>query len=490
MIHEHLLTPRVSILEPPTSNDLTLKEAIWTLVPPSLLGYLFFVFERAGLVTNIFFMSKDGNQVVIAAMGFGNTWMLMFALGLSQCFCYGMSTLISQARGAGKNEMCGRIFHKGALITFFILLVYLVTLLCLKPSLRALGYDPLLIDGALSYTCWMLPSQIGSMVFTVFRNFCAGHQVFNVPVYIQAAFTILEIFTSYILVYIFDFGFPGLGFSRGFSEVGRCIVLFYYMRKSEEFKETLIGIDGASFDGLWKQTKYQFYTGMVSYVEYFAFSCAEVITGYLGIVEFDASFTYVTIMMFFINIPIAIQQPAGSYIGNAVGEGSLKKTNLYIKASNIFMFSVCVACALSIGAFSRPLSGLFLDDPVIKEKTRQLLVMYMFFLVTDIGQMQFPIILRSLGKEAISFKIMFMTDFVIGVPLELIGGIVLGGGAMGTWVGLQIGYFLNFSCQLYYFLKTDVALSIREVHKTLSSHEETYDCEKTEKGVEIELRDF
>ena len=487
MLQEHILTPRASLYESGCPSILTLKEAIKSLIAPSVLGYLFFVFERIGLLCNIFFMSKDGNPLIIAAMGFGNSWMIMFALGLSMCFCYGMATLVSQAKGAGKYHLCSRILHKGALITLLIFLIYLLTLVVFKPALRLLKYDALLIDSTLSYALWMLPSQIGSMGFTLLRTFAQGHQVFNVPVYIQAAFTGFEVLTSYTFVYIFDYGFPGLGLSRGFSELGRTVVLFYYMRRSGDFNQTLTWFDQESFDGLWKQVKYQFYTGMVSYVEYFAFLCAEIVTASLGVVEFDASFTYVTIMVFFIQLPVAIQQPGGSFIGNAVGEGSLKKTLLYIKASNILMFSVSSVCALSIGALSSPLSGLFLDDPIIKEKTRQLLMMYMFCLITDMGQMQFPIILRSLGKEAESFKIMFLTDFAIGIPLEVIGGIFIGGGALGTWAGLQIGYLLNFSCQLRYLWTIDIPEAIREVQKNLSRHENAEECTKV---AEIELKDF
>ena len=400
MLTEHILTPKSSLSHLGDTADLTIKSAISQLIMPSILGYLFYVFERAGLLFNIFFVSKDNNPFIIAAMGFGNTWMLMIGLSLSWCFCYGMATLLSQAKGAGKNKLCAHVLHKGALITFFIFLLYLLSLVLFTPALKALNYDLMLISSTLSYTLWMLPSQIGSMVYTLLRNFAQGHHVFNVPVYIQVIFTVIEIIMSYFLVYVNDCGFPGLGFSRGFSELGRTVVLIHYMAKSEDFKHTFIWFDSDSLEGFWKQLKFQFYTGMVSYVEYFAFCCGEVVAAYLGVVEFDASFTYVTIMMFTIQIPISIQQPAGSFIGSAVGEGSLRKTQLWIKASNIFHFSVCVVCALAIGFLSKPLSGLFLDDPVIKEKTRQLLFMYMFVLITDVGQMHFPIILRSLGKEA------------------------------------------------------------------------------------------
>ena len=487
MTQEHLLTPEGSFHSKEHPSDVTLKGAIWALVPPTILGYLFFTFERIGLVCNIFFMSKDNNPIIIAAMGFGNSWMIMFALGLSHCFCFGMATLVAQARGAGKHALCGRILHKGALIALIIFLLYLFTLVVFRPALSYLKYDPLLIDSTQSYTLWMLPSQVGSIAFTLLRTFAQGHQVFNMPVYIQVAFTAFEIFTSYIFVYIFDYGFAGLGFSRGFSEVGRTVVLFYYMRRSEDFSLTLTWFDGASLEGLWKQLKFQFYTGMVSYVEYFAFLCGEIVTAYLGVIEFDASFTYITIATFLVNIPCAVQQPAGSFIGNAVGERNLHKTKLYIKAANIFMFSSCVACSLALGALSGPLSGLLLDDPVIKEKTRQLLLMYMCFTVTDMGQMLFPIMLRSLGKEAQSFKIMFLTDFVIGIPLEFIGGIVLNGGALGTWIGLHIGYTLNFTAQLIYLSKTDISKAIIDVHKTLASHEGN---DESGKVVEVELKDF
>lgn len=481
---EHILSSDEGEINENFENETkstTVMGAIKEMLPACVVTYLFFAFERIGLLANVYFMSKTGDPLIIAAMGFGNTWMMLFPAGLSFSFSTGIATLVSQAHGAGKPKLCAYTLHKGLIMMLFILLLFFVSLLFFKPSLAALDYDQELLDSTLIYTVWMIPSQVGSVLFTLLRTYAQGLQIFNAPVWIQAVFTVIELIISYILVYVMDCGFAGLGFSRGISELGRAVVCYFYLKKTEEAADKLIWFDEESFKGFWSQMKYQFTTGMVTYVDMITALTGEMIIAALGVIEFDAAFAFISILIMLVNIPLSVIQPAGSYIGNAIGQRSIRKTQLYIKASHMIVGSTSIVLTILLPIFSSPLSGIFLDDPIIKEKTRALLIAYSIFLVFDVGQLYLPVINRSLGEEEASFKIMIFTDLVLGMFLQVLGGIVLDGGALGTWIGVLFAFTLNFFLQWRLLSKIDLRAAIRKVHENLEAGEEKTELE----GVEL-----
>ena len=489
-MEEGLLGSEPSIKETKGKEDpLTLNEAIKQMLPATGTGYLFSIFERIGNVANLYFMSKSKDPLIVAAIGFGNTWLSMFSIGLSFSFSVGLSTLVAQAYGAKKLKLCSYILHRGFIVTMLIFALFLFTLLFFTPALKLLKYEPSLISATLNYTMWMVPSQFGGALFILLRMYAAGFQVFNLPVYIQIVFTIIETIISYVLVYQMEWGFVGLGLSRGFSEIGRTIVLYYYMKGDEKLKDTLCWFEEGSFEGLREQIKYQFETGMITYVDLITYLIGEMIVASLGLIELDASFCFISTLLIFLSLPLAVAGPASSFIGNAVGKKDAGQVRIYIKAANILIFGLTVIVQIILFSFSAPLSKVFLDDPVISAKTQALFIMYAIFMITDVGQMFFPSITRGLGEEKTSFKIMIVTDLCIGIAFEFFGGIMFDGGAMGTWIGLQIAFALNFVLQYGVLYKIDIQEAIIKVNKNLERHDRKAK-ETPAEEIAVELKEF
>lgn len=323
-----------ALLEPHTkrSDDtkniedgITFRGAIKELLPAVGLGYLFSIFERIGNVTNLYFMSKSNDPLIVAGIGFGNTWMNMVSIGLSMCFSSGLSTLVAQAYGAGRLQLCSYRLHRGLIVTILIFGIFLLSLLFFTPTLRLLKYEADLISITLSYAIVMIPSQLGEALFVLLRNFAAGFQVFNLPVYIQIVFTIAETIISYVLIYHLELGFTGLGICRGISEIGRTITLFYFLKRDKAFQGTLSWFQEESFAWLADQIKYQFHTGMVAYIDYLTFIIGEMVVASLGLIELDASFCFISAYLIFLTLPLSVSQPASSFMGMQSGRETPKK---------------------------------------------------------------------------------------------------------------------------------------------------------------------
>src|SRR5690349_9675717 len=125
------LNPRLSLLPSKVSEDagkstIALSTAIKELFIASFTSYLFMIFERMGLFVNVYFMSRTNDPTVVAALGFGNTWIFICGIGLNMSFCYGMATLISQANGANQHRLCSYYLHKGSAISLLLFLIFLV----------------------------------------------------------------------------------------------------------------------------------------------------------------------------------------------------------------------------------------------------------------------------------------------------------------------------------------------------------------------------
>ena len=472
-MEEALLGSKESTKETKTKEEpLSLNAAIKQILPAAATGYLFSIFEKIGNSCNLYFMSKENDPLIVAAIGFGNTWMMMFSLGLSFSFSSGLATLVAQSYGAKKLKLCAYTLHKGFVIAMLVFVLFLLTLLFFPPVLRILKYDPSLISTTLGYTMAMIPAQFGGAIFILLRMYAAGFQVFNLPVYIQMVFSVLEMIISYVLVYQMELGFVGLGCSRGFSEIGRTIVLYYYMKKDETFQDTLCWFEEGSFEGMKEQMKYQFYTGMITYIDLLTYLIGEMFIASMDLVELDASFCFISTLLIFIHIPMSVAGPASSFIGNSVGKQDYEKVKTYILASKYMVFGAAIVLSALIFIFSEPLSMVFLKDPVINAKIQALFIMYSLFMVFDCGQMFLPAVTRALGEENSSFKIMIVTDLIIGLAFQFFGGIVFKGGALGTWIGMQMAFSLNFVLQYRLLSQIDIKEAIARVQANLKEKEE------------------
>lgn len=111
--------------------------------------------------------------------------------------------------------------------------------------------------------------------------------------------------------------------------------------------------------------------------------------------------------------------------------------------------------------------------------------MYSIFIIIDIGQMFFPAVIRALGDESSSFKIMIVTDLIIGVAFEFCGGVLFNGGALGTWTGLQIAFVLNFVLQYRLLSNININEAIIRVQGNMDRRDEQRNIPPEETAVEL-----
>ena len=483
-MEDHIISPRESILhegEKPLTKLSVLKELLIAMVST----YLFNILERLGLISNVYFMSRSGDSDLVAALGLANTWIMLIGVGIITNFSAGMSTLVAQAYGANLPKLCSAYFHKGLVINLSLYCCYLLSLAFFKPMLRALGYDQKLLETTNSYLIYMLPSVFGTGLFGTLKFYAQGHKIFKAPVYIQIGFTLIECILSYFIIIKLDFGFPGLSLSRGFSELGRALALFVYMKKSKVFEDTLSWFDSSSMNGFWPQLKFQANSGMVLYVDMLSFLTGQMILAGYDVDEYAASYSAMAVLTFFFSATHALIQPVMSYLGNAVGEGSAIKTGVYWDVSNKVSLVVSITLSLIVVIFSPSLSRIYLDNSTTSSLTQKILMLYGTLLVFDVGQMYFSSVARVFGKEQAAFVGMVLFDLVVGLSLASIMGLYFNFGALGVWVGMMTGIVLNAITQYKIVSSVNIRMYLKETQQRLKRE----DAGKQQERL-IEMQDF
>ena len=483
-MEDHILSPRESVLHD-DKKPITKLSVLKELLVATASMYMFGMLERLGFISNVYFMSRSGDSVLVAALGLANTWIWIIGLGVITSFTCGMTTLVAQAYGANMPKLCSAYFHKGIVINILLYGFYLSTLFFFKPLLRTLGYDKDLIEVTHSYLAYMLPSVLGSMIFGTLKFYAQGHKIFNAPVYIQISFTIIECILSYLIIIVFNLGFFGLSLSRGFSEFGRALALFVYMKKSKVFEDTLHWFDSSSMHGFWTQLKFQLNSGMVVYLDMVTFAVSQLFIAGYDVNEYAASYSAMAVISFFITGVVSVIQPATSYLGNAVGEGNVVKTEMYWDVSNKVILILSVILSLIMIIFSSSLARFYLEDPDISSLAQKILVLYGSLMTIDAWQMYLSSIARVFGKEHSAFIAMVIFDLVIGESLAVFIGLICKYGALGVWGGLMTGVVINTYAQYKILNKVNVRKYIYETQQRLKQEGEDKKEEK-----EIEMKDF
>jgi len=357
-----------------------------------------------------------------------------------------LEPLAAQAVGAREPRAAWRAFvatHVACAVVWVpcALLAYASTW-----ALVPLGIDPDLVPVARAFLVPQLPGMLLYSFFLASKVYLQAHKRTGPSLLAAVLANVVNLIVCNLLVRgdepLVAIGLPALGlprlgaFGAGLASPLASFVLVALvfraalrLRPSPEENEPPLPIA--------KVLRLGMPVGLQVLAEIGVFSFVSVIAGRLGKVPVSAHQIAIGLASFTFMGALGIGGATAVRVGHAVGEGrEARSTGLMGIAIGAFYMLACAALFLAVPRF---LVDIFTEDAPTAELAASLLGVAAAFQLFDGVQAVAAGALRGAGDMRFPFVVNVGAHWLVGLPLSLYLGFVLGWGARGLWWGLMAG---------------------------------------------------
>ncbi len=378
----------------------------------------------------------------LAAVGLGNLYFFVvgvFGMGLLMA----LDPLVSQAVGAGDQEAAARALQRGIVLAGALGLIAALLLLPAAPLLALARQPPEVIPIAAAYAFWSIPGTLPFYGFVVLRQTLQGMARVAPILWTMVAANLLNVFLNWILIWG-NLGAPRLGAvgSAMASSMARWFMAAVLLAVAWRLlRPYLLPVRSRILSPapLLRMVRLGAPIGAQFQLEFGAFAAIGIFMGWIGTVPMAAHQVALNLASFAFMVPVGIAAAAAVRVGQEVGRGSPDGARRSAGASLFlgggFML-ITAALFLTIPAF---FGGIYTEDPAVLATVVLLLPIAGLFQVFDGVQAVAAGVLRGVGDTRGPMWINILGFWVLGIPLALLFGFGLGGGAAGLWWGLAAG---------------------------------------------------
>jgi multidrug resistance protein, MATE family len=371
--------------------------------------------------------------------------LLLFGIGVS----YSITPLVASGHGEGDDKKVVDTVKHGLLINFgnSLLLVLAVTLG--KQLLFKLDQPPEVVELAIPFLSIVTYSLVPVMIFQTFKQFAEGLSQTRVALFVMLGANLVNVLLNYGLIYG-HWGLPSLGLegsawatfcSRSFMAIA-IIFYIYYDRRFRKYRNVF------EFSGYyWKLFRKMLDIGIPSGVQFIfevaAFDFSLVMMGWLGTKTQAAH--QIAINLATISYMTTAGLAAAATVRVGYYSGMKDFTNMKAAFNSLLIMALFVMSlwALLFIAGRTWLPELYVTDPEVVVIASSLLVIAGLFQLADGTQVVCASALRGLEDVKIPSIFIFISYWIIGLPLGYYLTNNVGLGAVGVWWGLFIGLMLT-----------------------------------------------
>ena len=419
-----------------------IKNTLILALPVSIgqLGHI-----MMGVVDSV--MVGSIGSVPLAASSLVNSlFFLVLTFGIGMTLA--ITPIVAIAKGGKKNDECGIVLRQALIAnTFFSILLTAIIFLG-ADFIPLLNQPEEVAEKAVSYLKILGLSILPFMLFQNHRQFLEGISHVKPPMIIAILANVVNAFLNWILIFG-NLGAPALGLDgAGWATFStRCLMalaLVLYVTKSPLFKkyDPSFNYRNINFPVIKKIISIGLPTGFQYFWEIAAFSFAAVMIGWMGTTQLAAHQIAISMASVTYMIILGISAAGTIRVGNAVGKKNISETRragftaVSIAASVMFVFGVLFIILRNF------LPSLYINDIEVINLASSLLIVAAFFQIFDGVQATSAGVLRGLTDVKIPLFIIFISYWIIGIPLGYILGFKIKLGAVGIWIGLLTGLFV------------------------------------------------
>ncbi|MFC2133600.1 MATE family efflux transporter [Bacteroidota bacterium] len=416
-----------------------IKNTISLAIPISIgqLGHI-----MMGVIDSIM-VGQIGSVPLAAASLVNGLFFLILVLGIGMS--YAVTPLVAISRGAQKSKECGLVLNQALIVNIIFSILLSAIIIFGSGLIKFLNQPEEVAILAVSYLQILGLSVLPFMLFQTIRQFLEGISLPRPPMIIAIAANFVNAFFNWILIYG-NLGFPAMGLDgAGWATFTTRILLgmslIFFVLKSTSLKEynPHFKISEIDLSLIKKIVRIGLPSGLTYFFEVGAFAFAAIMIGWLGSVPLAAHQIGINLASVTYMVILGISAAGTVRVGNAVGRADIVETRRAgfsaLALSTTFMF----IAGLTFILLRRVLPTIYINEIEVIELASDLLIVAALFQMSDGIQATGAGILRGLTDVKIPMIIIFISYWLLGIPIAYLLGFYFNYGTIGIWVGLLIG---------------------------------------------------
>jgi len=382
-------------------------------------------------------------RVELAAGGIGATiWFVasLLCIGLMA----GLSPRLSELIGNRRRNAVGEVFRQGLWLGVTAGLLCVVLVLIVRTNLEATSLAPEMFPHIRAYlitACWSLPALA---VVLAARNVCEATNLTKPVLLVQFIGLLINIVVDLTLG-LGLFGFPKLGlFGIGIatSAVTFCMaVALLWLLTGQSFKRynLFASIDYPKWLHIGPMLVLSVPIFFTLVFEAGLFAATGFQSGVLGTLPASAHFIAMGVTAFGFMLPLGLSFALTARVGRVYGRGLVAAIELRVFTGIVLTLALAVGTVIFLLLFRHQITALYTADLGVRRLAAQLLLVAVFFQISDGLQATLIGMLRGLQDTRAPMLINLLSYWGVAFGIAYWLAHHVGWGVFGLWTGLIIG---------------------------------------------------
>ncbi|KAE9609063.1 hypothetical protein Lal_00020283 [Lupinus albus] len=411
-------------------------QKLWFIVGPSIFSRV------ASFTMNVITQAFAGHlgDVELASISIANTVIVGFNFGLLLGMASALETLCGQAFGAKRYHMLGIYMQRSWIVLFLCCFLLLPFYIFATPLLKFLGHPDDVAEWSGVVAIWLIPLHFSFAFQFPLQRFLQCQLKTVVIAWVSLLGLVVNIATSWLFIYVWDFGVIGAAIALDISWWVLVFGMFSYAACGG-CPLTWSGFSMEAFSGLWEFLKLSAASGVMLCLENWYYRILVLMTGKLedATVAVDALSVCMTINGWEMMIPLAFFAGVGVRVANELGAGNAKGAKFATYVSVVQSSVIGVIFCVIIMIFHDQFAYIFTSSPVVLQAVDKMSFLLAATILLNSIQPVLSGVAVGSGWQAFVAYLNIGCYYVIGLPLGILMGWFFKTGVGGIWGGMIFG---------------------------------------------------
>ncbi|KAH7567703.1 hypothetical protein JRO89_XS07G0124900 [Xanthoceras sorbifolium] len=421
---------------------------LWCITGPAILSLV------SAYSMNVVIQAVGGHlgDVQLAAISIANNVIVGFNFGLLLGMASALDTLCGQAYGAERLHMLGIYMQRSWIVLFLCCILLLPIYVLATPVLKYLGQPDEVAELSGDVAKWMIPAHFSFAFLFPLQTFLQSQLKNRVIACVFPVGLVVNVLTSWLFVYVLDYGIVGASVAFDISWWFSVLGLFVYSTCGG-CPLTWTGFSTQAFSGLWEFLKLSAASGVMLCLESWYYRILILMTGYLknATLAVDAlsvwqhehqwmgnDDSFIFLGCYRVSILYKLLCPIVR-VANELGAGNGKAARFATVVAVAESTFIGVVFCLVIIILREKVALLFTSSVDVLEEVENLSYLLAISILLNSVQPVLSGVAVGSGWQASVAYINLGCYYVIGLPLGIVMGWVFNLGVMGIWGGMILG---------------------------------------------------
>ncbi|XP_048501734.1 protein DETOXIFICATION 30-like isoform X1 [Beta vulgaris subsp. vulgaris] len=376
----------------------------------------------------------------LAAFSVENTVIAGFSFGILLGMGSALETLCGQAFGAKRINMLGVYLQRSWVILNTTAILLSLLYIFATPLLKLVGETTAISEAAGRVATWMIPQLFAyAMVFPILKYLQAQCKVMTMAA-ITGIALLLHAFFSWLFMLKLGWGLAGgaavLNISWWFIVLSELAYIF-----SGRCGEAWSGFSWKAFHDLWGFVRLSVASAVMLCLETWYFMILIMFAGYLknAEVSVDALSVCMNILGWTMTVALGFNAAVSVRVSNELGAARprMAKFSVLVAVTTSFLLGLIMSSILIINRKEYP--TVFTNSKEVQDVVTDLTPILALSIVINNFQPVLSGVAIGAGWQALIAYINVGCYYILGIPLGLTLGYVLGFGVKGIWLGMLSG---------------------------------------------------